>query len=168
MVNAMTMERTGMMGMMNVPAMSGGPMPSPAMPAMMPAIPNMMMVPCGTIKFEKCPTGVKIHCSCTDPMAVSMVQNLCMMQMGQMAGCNVMMNGQTMCCCNFCCCMCTVEKTADGVCLVCTTGDSACCQAVQSCADCCCACCIPGCVCCVTMGGMPVCCGPCEMMGKKK
>jgi hypothetical protein len=27
---------------------------------------------------------------------------------------------------------------------------------------------VSGCVCCVTMGSMPVCCGPCEMSGSKK
>lgn len=168
MVNAMTMDRTGMMGVSTVPMMPGAPMAAPAMPSMMPAVPNMMMVPRGIIKFEKCSTGVKIYCSCSDAVAVSMVQNLCMMQAGQMVGCNVTMNGQSLCCVNFCCCMCSIEKTADGVCISCITGDTTCCQVVQCCADCCCNCCVTGCMCCVTMGGMPICCGTCETIGKKK
>lgn len=169
MVNPMTMDRSTMMGVSGMP-MSGAPVPTmpvtmPAMPSMMP---NMLMVPRCTVRMEKCINGVKIHCVCSDAMATSLVQNLCAMQTGQMVGCYVTMNGQTVCSVNFCCCMCTVEKTADGVCIHCTTGDATCCQVVQCCADCCCNCCVTGCVCCVTMGGMPICCGPCESMVIKK
>ncbi len=167
MVNAMTMDRTSMMGVSGMP-MTGTPMNYPTMPATMPTVPNMMMVPRCTVRMEKCSTGVKIHCVCSEAMAVSMLQNLCAMQAGQMVGCYVTMNGQTVCCVNFCCCVCTVEKTADGVCINCTTGDATCCQVVQCCADCCCNCCVTGCVCCVTMGGMPICCGPCESTVAKK
>jgi hypothetical protein len=168
MVNSMTMDRTGMMGVTGMSPMTGSPMTYPTVPTMMSALPNMMMVPRGTIKVEKCTNGVKIHCCCSDSVAVSMVQNLCLMQQGQMVGCCVMMNGQNVCSINMCCCVCTVEKTADGVCISCTTGDATCCQVVQACAECCVTCCVTGCVCCVTMGGMPVCCGPCETMTTKK
>lgn len=167
MVN-MTMDRTSMMGVSGVPTMTGMPSTYPTMPGMMPGVPNMMMVPRCTVRMEKCTTGVKIYCVCTESVAVAMVQNLCMMQAGQIVGCYVTMNGQTVCSVNFCCCVCTVEKTADGVCISCTTGDATCCQVVQCCADCCCNCCVTGCISCVTMGGMPICCGPVEMVGKKK
>ena len=111
--------------------MTVSPVTYPSMPAMMPSVPNMMMVPRCTVRMEKCTTGVKIHCVCTEAVAVSMVQNLCSMQASQMVGCYVTMNGQTVCSVNFCCCVCTVEKTVDGVCIHCTTGDATCCQVVQ-------------------------------------
>ncbi len=79
MVNAMTMDRTSMMGVSGMP-MTGTPMNYPTMPATMPTVPNMMMVPRCTVRMEKCSTGVKIHCVCSEAMAVSMAQRFCTME----------------------------------------------------------------------------------------
>ena len=85
MSSTMMMERTGMgmpgMGVagMGVPTMGG--------PAMTPASSGYVMVPRCTIKMEKCTGGMKITCICDDPMACSMMQNLCTMLAGGMCRC---------------------------------------------------------------------------------
>jgi len=53
--------------------MTGSPMARP------PGMPGMMMVPRCAMRFEKCAGGMKIVCTCDDPMACSMMQNLCSM-----------------------------------------------------------------------------------------
>ena len=76
--------------------------------------PNMLMVPRCTMKMEKCTGGMKITCMCDDPMACSMMQNLCMMLQGGMCSCCCMMNGMMVCCCNLTMGMCKCEMTKDG------------------------------------------------------
>src|SRR3954466_4691412 len=81
MANTMMMDRTGMgMPGMGMPGMASSPMGGTAAPMM----PNMLMVPRCTMKMEKCTGGMMITCSCEDPMACSMMQNLCMMLQGGM------------------------------------------------------------------------------------
>ncbi len=74
-------------------------------------VPSTMTVPRCTFKVEKCQGGVKIHCSCEDKMACSMVQNLCSMLQGGMCTCCCMLNGMTVYCCNLTMGMCKCEKT---------------------------------------------------------
>ncbi len=62
--------------------------------------PNMMMVPRCAMKVEKCPGGMKITCSCDDPAACTMMQNLCAMMAGGMCGLCCTMNGMMVCNCN--------------------------------------------------------------------
>lgn len=160
MVSTVTDRHMGMMGV-TYPTVTPSTVPT------MPSVPGMMVVPRGVMKFEKCTGGVKIYCVCEDALSISMVQNLCTMLQGGMVGCCVTMNGQTVCTCNFCCCNCTWEKTTNGVCFTCISGDANCCTMVQCCADCVCTCCMPGCVCCLTIAGTPICCGTCEVVKKK-
>ena len=155
------MERSGMMGMVNM-GMGEGMMRMPtgmtagagAMPAM-----NMMMVPRCTVRMEKCDGGMKIHCTSDDATAVGTMQNLCTMLAGGMCSCCMMMNGMMVCCCNMMMAMCKCEMTGDGVCITCTSGDKGCCAMIQACCDCCMAMMKAGCTCCVMMNGTPVCCG---------
>ena len=52
-----------------------------------------------------------------------MVQNLCSMLAGGMCSCYAMMNGLTVCSCNFTMGMCKCEMTDKGICVTCTSGD---------------------------------------------
>jgi hypothetical protein len=128
---------------------------------------NWLTVPRCTYKFEKCQGGMKMTCICDDPMARSMMQQLCMALTGGMCSAFCTMNGVTVCQCNFTMGMCKVEMTDTGVCITCTSGDTACCNMIQSCCDCLMCMCDSGCVCCVTMNGNPVCCGYTESQSKK-
>ena len=153
MTGTMMMERptTGMSGM--------GASAMPGMAA--PMAPNMVMVPRCTFKMEKFANGMKITCVCDDPVACTMMQNLCSMMAGGMVSCCCMMNGMMVCCCNLTMGMCKCEMTKDGCCITCTSGDKGCCDMIQACCDCMSACMKAGCTCCMMMGGTPVCCGSC-------
>lgn len=150
----MTAPTTGMpgMGMGMAPGMMGS---SSTMPTGM----NMMMVPRGTIKMEKCEGGMKITCSCDDKMASSTMQNLCTMLTGGMVSCCTMMNGMMTSCCNLMMGMSKCETTDDGCCFTCTSGDKDCAAMIQACCDCCSTMMAAGCTCCLMMNGTPVCCG---------
>ena len=154
--SAMMMERPtmGMPGM-TTPAMGGSPMSGPG--GMM--SPNMVMVPRCTFKVEKCQGGMTITCTCTDPAACAMMQNLCQMMAGGMCSMCCMMNGMVVCTCNLTMGMCKCEMTKDGVCLTCTSGDAKCCEMIQACCDCLATCLKDGCTCCLMMNNTPVCCG---------
>jgi hypothetical protein len=89
---------TATMKPMNAGMMSGMGMGA-AMPTMNPAMSGMMIPRC-TMKLEKCTGGMKIHCSCDDKMACSMLQNLCTMLANSKCSCCCMMNGAMVCCCN--------------------------------------------------------------------
>ena len=112
----MTTMNAPLSGMMN----SGATMPGMATP---PAI-NPMMVPRCTMKMEKCTGGMKMTCSCDDPVACSMMQNLCTMLAGGMVSCCCMMNGMMVACCNLTMGMCKCEMTKDGCTMTCTSGDA--------------------------------------------
>jgi hypothetical protein len=149
------MERSGMMG-------AGTSMQSPGVGSMggMPgATANMMMVPRCTIKMEKTKEGMCLTCTCTDPTACTMMQNLCTMMAGGMVSCCMMMNGMMVCCCNMTMGMCTCEMSDKGCKISCTSGDAKCCQMIQACCDCMSAMLQAGCTCCVMMNGNPICCG---------
>ena len=140
------MERSGMMGMVNM-GMGEGMMRMPtgmtagggAMAGM-----NMMMVPRCTMKMEKCTGGMKVTCTCDDPMTLAM-----------------MCNGMTAMSCNMTMGMCKCEMTKTGCTITCTSGDKMCCQMIQACCDCMMAMMDAGCACCMMMNNMPVCCGCC-------
>ena len=150
---SMMMERTPMAGMgaanMGTPMMGG----MSTMPA------NWMMVPRCQMKFEKCQGGMKITCSCDDPMACSMMQNLCTMLQGGMVSCCMMMNGMMTCCCNMTMGMCHCEMTDKDVCITCTSGDAKCCEMIQACCDCLSCMTNAGCTCCIMMNNTPIACG---------
>jgi hypothetical protein len=154
MSSTMMMERTGM-GMPGI-GMPGIGTPQVGAPT---AMPSTMMVPRCTFRVEKCQGGFKIHCSCEDKMAVSMVQNLCSMLQGGLCSCCCMMNGLVVCCCYMTMGMCKYEPTEDGVCITCTSGDSKCGEMIQACCDCLSTCMDAGCTCCVCLNSTPVCCG---------
>ena len=159
MSSTMMMERTAM-GMPGV-GVSGMGATTMGTPTATPAG-NYLMVPRCTTKVEKCQGGMKITCVCDDKMACSMVQNLCTMLAGGMCSCCVMMNGMTVCCCNYTMGICKVEMTETGVCVTCTSGDAKCCEMIQASCDCLCTMMNAGCTCCMTMNNTPVCCGCCE------
>lgn len=153
MASTMMMDRTGM-GVQGVPTM-----PPAAMPGMTPPAGNWLMVPRGTFKFEKCPGGMKMTCTCDDPMARSMMQNLCTALTGGMCSCTCTLNGMAVCCVNLTMGLCKVEMTDGGLCLTCTSGDARCGEMIQSCCDCLMTMCNAGCTCCFLMNSTPVCCG---------
>ena len=124
------------------------------------------MVPRCTYKFEKCQGGMKVTCVCDDPMARSMLQNLCQALMGGMCSYTCTLNGMTVCCCNLTMGMCKCELTDTGCCVTCTSGDSKCCEMIQSCCDCLSCMCNAGCTCCLLMNNTPVCCGYSESYSK--
>ena len=159
MANAMMMDRTGV----NMPGMT---MPGVGTPGVtttgVTPTSNWMMVPRCTYKFEKCQGGMKITCVCEDQMACSMVQNLCTMLQGGMVSCTATLNGMMVCCCNLTMGHCKVEMTDTGCCVTCTSGDSKCCDMIQSCCDTLCCLTTTGCTCCVLINNNPVCCGTSE------
>lgn len=152
MTSTMMVDRGMMAGMS-----TGMPTSTPG--SMMP--PNMMMVPRCTFKIEKCQSGMKMVCTCSDPTSCSMMQNLCQMLAGGMCSVCCIMNGMMVCCCNLTMGTCKVEMTKDGCCITCTSGDKACCEMIQACCDCLCAMMKAGCTYCLMMNGTPVCCGTC-------
>jgi hypothetical protein len=156
-MSTMMMERTSM-GMPTVPGLSaplGAPTQTPFMP-------NWLMVPRCTFKVEKCQGGMKVTCVCEDKLACTMVQNLCQMLAGGLCGCSVTCNGMTVCQFNWTMGLCRWEPTSDGVCFWCTSGDSQCCEMIQSWCDCLCSLLECGCTCCFTVNQTPVCCGGSE------
>jgi hypothetical protein len=151
MASTMMMERTGM----GMPGMGAGMMPAGGTTPMMP---NMMMVPRCKMKFDKVAGGMKVTCTCDDPTAASMMQNLCNMLAGGMVSYCAMMSGMTACCCNMVMCQCKCEMTKDGCVMTCTSGDAKCAEMIQGCCDCLTAMVKAGCSCCMMMNGTPVCC----------
>jgi hypothetical protein len=160
MSSTMMMERTGVA----LPGISLPGMGAPAVgaPTGVPPAANWLMVPRCTYKFEKCPGGMKITCSCEDKVSCSMVQNLCAMLAGGMCGYCVMLNGMTVCSCNLVMGLCKCEPTEEGVSVTCTSGDPKCCEMIQACCDYLCSMVEAGCTCCLLMSNTPVCCGGCE------
>jgi hypothetical protein len=120
---------------------------------------NWLMVPRCTFKLEKCQGGFKCYCACDDKLATSMVQNLCAMLTGGMCSFCVMQNGMTVACFNFTQGTCKCEPTEQGFCFSCTSGDTPCCQVIQSWCDCVSCCLESGCTCCFLINNTPVCCG---------
>src|SRR5438045_3721490 len=130
MTNTMMMDRTGMgMQGMGMPGMAPSTVGTPTG---MPVGPNYLMVPRCTMKMEKISGGMKITCSCDDPMACSMMQNLCMMLQGGMCSLCCMMNGMIVCGCNLTMGMCKCDMTKDGCVITCTSGDAECCSMIQA------------------------------------
>jgi hypothetical protein len=153
-MNSVMMERTGM-GPVGMGGVGTATMPGVGVPAQA----NMMMVPRGTFKFEKCQGGMKVTCICDDTMARSMVQNLCQMLAGGMCGCCVMLNGMTVCHYNFTMGLCKCETTDKGCTVTCTSGDAKCCEMIQACCDCLTTMAKSGSTCCLLLNNNPVCCG---------
>jgi hypothetical protein len=159
MASTMMMDRTGM----GMPGMGTGSTGTSGVGTpTSPVGTNWLMVPRCTLQFEKCPGGMKVTCSCDDRMGCSMMQNLCTMLTGGMCSCCVMMNGMQVACYNFTMGMCKCEMTDKGICVTCTSGDTKCCEMIQSCCDCLTCMCNAGCTCCVLMNNTPVCCGTSE------
>jgi hypothetical protein len=149
-----TMNPRGMMTE-RMPTLGLTPMTAPA-GAAMPM--NVMMMPRCTMKMEKCDGGMKLTCTCDDPNACSMMQNLCQMMAGGMCSMSCLMNGMMVCCCNLTMGLCKVEMTKNGCTMTCTSGDEMCCDMIQSCCDCMATMMKAGCTCCLMMNGTPVCC----------
>jgi hypothetical protein len=170
MSSTVMVERTGM----GIPGMgvSGVGSPSYGAPTAAPTSGNYVMVPRCTLKFEKCSGGMKVVCVCEDKMACSMVQNLCTMLAGGMCSCCVLLNGMTICTCNFTMGLCKCEMTDSGVSITCTSGDSKCCEMIQAYCDCLSCLIHSGCTCCVLMNNTPICCGvsdtPVKTTGTRK
>jgi len=162
MTSAMMMDRTTV----GVQGVTGVPTPGVGIPTVTPGSSNWLMVPRCTYRFEKCQGGVRITCVCDDPMARSMVQNLCTALTGGMVSCCCTLNGVTVCSYNFTMGICKCEVTDTGVCVTCTSGDQKCCEMIQSCGDCITTVCNAGCTCCVLMNNTPVCCGYSEAYSK--
>jgi hypothetical protein len=147
------MERTGM----GMPGMGMGMAPMGGTAA--PMMPNMMMVPSCTMKMEKSKGGMQITCTCDDPMACSVMQNLCSMLAGGMCSCCMMLNGMMVCCCNLTMGMCQCEMMDKGVRVTCMTGDAKCAEMIQACCECMSTMLKAGCTCCMMMSNTPICCG---------
>ena len=155
MMASMMMERTNV-GVSNMP---GYATPTMGTPTNVPVSPNFFMVPRCIYKFEKCQGGFKAYFQCDDQQTAQMVQNLCSMLAGGMCGCSVMWNGVCVSTYNFTFGMCQFEKTKDGVCFTCTSGDANCCSMLQSWYECIACAYTCGCTCCFTINNTPICCG---------
>jgi hypothetical protein len=162
MTGTVMMERTSP-GVQGVPGVTPTGM---GMPGMAPTSSSWLMVPRCTFKFEKCQGGLKITCVCDDPMARSMMQNLCTALQGGLCSCCCTLNGMTVCCYNLTMGMCKCDLTENGCCITCTSGDQKCCEMLQSCCDSLSCLCNAGCTCCVLMNSNPICCGCSETYGK--
>lgn len=157
MSSTMMMERTGVgMPGMAMPGMGAATMGTPTGAA---PTSGYVMVPRGTIKFEKCSGGMKIICSCDDQMACSMMQNLAAMLQGGMCSCCTTLNGMMVCSCNLTLGMCKIDMTDKGICITYTSGDSKCSEMIQACCDCLSCMVQDGCACCVMMNHTPIACG---------
>ena len=154
MTGTVMMERTST-GVQGVPGVTPTGV---GMPGVSPGTSNWLVVPRCTYKFEKCQGGMKITCSCDDPMACSMMQNLCSMLQGGMCSCCCMLNGVMVCCCNLTMGMCKCEMTKDGCAVTCTSGDADCMKMIQCCCECMAGMMAAGCTCCLMMNNTPVCC----------
>jgi hypothetical protein len=120
---------------------------------------NMMMIPRGTMKMEKCDGGMKVMCTTTDATACAMMQNLCTMLSGGMVSMCMMMNGMMMMNCNMMMGMCKCEMMQDGISMTCTSGDAMMCKMIQGCCDCMMCMMDCGCTTVMCMNNTPVCCG---------
>jgi hypothetical protein len=147
MTSTMMMDRTNVQGT------------TPTMPGMGQPGTNFLMVPRCTYKFEKTKDGIKVVCLCEDPMARSMMQNLCTALLGGMCTCVCTLNGVNVCTVNLTMGLTRCEMTDTGCTITCTTGDEMCCKMIQSCCDCLMTLCNAGCTCCVLINNTPICCG---------
>lgn len=147
------------MGMMRGMAAGMGSMPSGMNMGMGMGGSGMMMVPRCTVALEKLADGMRMTCTAEDPMARTMMQNLCMMMSGGAASCAAMMNGMCLMTCNLAVGMVRCEMAEGGMMMACTSGDRACAAMIMACCDAMTAMMQAGCACCVMMNGMPVCCG---------
>ena len=154
MTSTMMMDRTNVQGV------------TQTVPGVGPVGSNFLMVPRCTIKFEKTKEGVKVICVCDDPMARSMLQNLCTSLMGGMCSCVCILNGVAVCTINLTMGLTRCEVTDTGCTISCTTGDETCCKMIQSCCDCLTTVCNAGCTCCVLINNTPICCGYSESVAK--
>lgn len=165
------MASTMMMDRTNVQGVTGVTTPTVGVPGVTPTGSNFLMVPRCTFRFEKVKDGIKVVCVCDDPMARSMMQNLCTALLGGMCSCVCTLNGVTVCTYNFTMGMTRCEVTDTGCCITCTTGDQKCCEMIQSCCDCLTTICNAGCTCCVLINNTPVACGYsetyCKVSAKK-
>jgi len=157
MSSAVMFERTGT----TMPGVSPAGVTTPHFSAAptVPAMPNYLMVPRCTFKFEKVKEGMKVTCTCDDKLACSMVQNLSSMVSGGLTSCWLMFNGMVVCSFNFTMGMCRWEPFDKGVTFTCTTGDKQCCEMIQSFSECASGMVKSGCTCCWLVGGTPVCYG---------
>jgi hypothetical protein len=131
-------------------------------PGVGPAVPSYPMVPRCTFKVERCPDGMKVTCSCDDPLATSTLQNLCSVLAGGLCSCCCTYNGVTVCTYHFTTGACKWEMTPQGCCFTCTSGDAKCSAMIQSYCDCLSAMMSAGCHCCLFVSNTPVCWGSSE------
>jgi hypothetical protein len=158
MSSTMMMERTAM-GLPGLTLPGLGTHQGVGAPTGLTGTSGYLMVPRCHLKFEKCQGGMKIHCTCEDKMACSMMQNLCTMLQGGMCSCSVMLNGMTICTCNLTMGLCRCEMTDSGVTILCTSGDTKCCEMIQACCDCLSTMLNAGGTCCLLMNNTPLACG---------
>jgi hypothetical protein len=115
------------------------------------------VVPQCEIRIEQCEGGCKIYCCCEDQVACKTMQNLCRALAGGLCTVCCCWNGICICQCDFACCHCTCEMTADGICICCKTGDKTCQQMIKAMCECLCCCQEYGCTCTVCFNNCPVC-----------
>lgn len=119
-----------------------------------------MNLPRCEMRLERCEGGCKIYCSCDDANDRRALQAVCEKLAGKMCCMTCSLNGEALChCCLTCCdrtCECT--RTADGVCIACTSNDGNCCDLIQAMCDCIRRCQECGCECTLCCDETPVCC----------
>jgi hypothetical protein len=138
------------------------------MPGVSPAGSGYLVVPRCTFRYEKIQGGLKIICICDDPMARSVLQNLCTALQGGLCSCSCTLNGVTVCNYNFTMGLCKCELTDQGCSVTCTSGDQKCGEMIQSCCDCLATLCNNGCTCCLLLANNPICCGYSETYSKQQ
>ena len=156
MSSATVKERTTGVSGMGVP---GFATPAVGAPSGMAGATSWLMVPRCTFRVERCTGGFKVTCSCEDPTACGMVQNLCKMLAGGLCSCCVTLNGMPVCCFDLTMGMCRFENVDQGVCITCTSGDPSCGAMIQACGDCLSGLTDAGCCCYFLVNNTPVCCG---------
>jgi hypothetical protein len=162
MTGTVMMERTST-GVQGVPGVTPTGV---GLPGVSPGTSNWLVVPRCTYKFEKCQGGMKITCVCDDPMACSVMQNLCTALQGGLCSCCCTLNGMTVCNYNLTMGLCKCDLTDKGCTITCTSGDQKCCEMIQSCCDSLSCLCNAGCTCCVLLNNTPICCGYSDTYGK--
>jgi len=118
---------------------------------------NWLAGPPCRLKMEKCTGGMKLTCACDDQQAIDWVQNQSHLLEDLGYNCCCLMNGMMVYSCNFTMGVCKYDKTDNGACVTCTSGDPNCCEMIQANCDCL-ACLIQsGCTCYVMVNNTPTC-----------
>jgi hypothetical protein len=136
--------------------------PSVSGPVNLPPHVNFLAITHCALKFDKCPGGMKLTCSCADKESCSQVQSLSRVPLTGVLGFGCMLHGMPLFSCNFSLAICKSDNIKNGVRLTCTSGDKDYCEMIRACSDCITSLLKLGGICYVMVGNTPVCCAGLE------